>query len=306
MSTSYDVINLSKLPVPDAVIPPNLSTIFTNWLEYLRLQDPEFDALVESDPVYKQGEANAYYLLMAYQRVNDAVRAVLLASARGSNLDQLGANLEVERLMIDPGDPTAIPPIEPTYENDDVFRERIQLSWSKLSVAGPRNAYRYFSRSADADVLDAEAYGPSTHGEPGRVKVYVLSRTGNGAAPSKLVDIVDRALSADDVRPLTDYVTVESAVIAPYNITAVLEVPEGPDRQTVYDLALSTLENYVSLAHRVGNQIPISAIYAALHQPGVARVVLDDPGDDISPAAGVAPWCQSFHVSMTEADADGD
>lgn len=60
MASSYDVINLSALAVPDAIVVPDAADIFTRWLARLRALDPEFDALVESDPAYKQGEINAY------------------------------------------------------------------------------------------------------------------------------------------------------------------------------------------------------------------------------------------------------
>ena len=116
MASSYDVINLSALAVPDAIVVPDATDIFNRWLARLRELDPEFDALVESDPAYKQGEINAYQLTLAFQRVNDAVRAVFLASARGADLDQLGAAFNVSRLVIDPGDPDAVPPVEPVYE----------------------------------------------------------------------------------------------------------------------------------------------------------------------------------------------
>ena len=180
MASSYDVINLSELAVPDAIVVPDSSEIFSRWLARLRELDSEFDALVESDPAYKQGEVTAYQLTLAFQRVNDAVRAVFLASARNDDLDQLGAAFNVKRLVIEPGDPNAVPPVDPVLEDDNAFRERIQLSWAQLNTAGARNAYRFHAKSADTDVLDADACGPETHNRPGEVDVYVLSRTGRG------------------------------------------------------------------------------------------------------------------------------
>lgn len=127
---------------------------------------------------------NAYQLTLAFQRVNDAVRAVFLASAKEADLDQIGAAFNVKRQVIKPGDPLAIPPVEPELEDDAAFRERIQLSWAQLNTAGARNAYRFHAKSADTDVLDADAYGPETHNRPGYVDVYVLSRTGMGQRDS--------------------------------------------------------------------------------------------------------------------------
>ncbi|HIE6476368.1 TPA: baseplate assembly protein [Enterobacter hormaechei] len=297
MASSYDVINLSALDVPDAIVVPDAADIFTRWLARLRELDPEFDALVESDPAYKQGEINAYQLTLAFQRVNDAVRAVFLASARGTDLDQIGAGFNVSRLVINPGDPDAVPPVDPVYEDDDAFRERIQLSWAQLNTAGARNAYRFHAKSADNDVLDADAYGPETHNRPGEVDVYVLSRTGNGEAGLTLIEKVISELSADEVRPLTDYVSVKSATIVSYAVTAELDIPDGPDAQTVLEHAISTLTSYTRLSHRINGLVPLSAIYAALQQSGVSRVRLISPVADLEAAAGQAPWCSAINVT---------
>lgn len=199
--------------------------------------------------------------------------------------------------MINPGDPDAVPPIDPVYEDDDAFRERIQLSWAQLNTAGARNAYRFHAKSADNDVLDADAYGPETHNRPGEVDVYVLSRTSSGEASPGLTEKVMSELSADEVRPLTDYVSVKSATIVSYAVTAELDIPDGPDAQTVLENAISTLTSYTLLSHRINGLVPLSAIYAALQQPGVSRVRLISPVADLEAAAGQAPWCSAINVT---------
>ena len=300
MAESYDVINLSDLPVPDAIVVPDASVIFGAWLARLRELDPEFDALVESDPAYKQGEVTAFQLTLAFQRVNDAVRAVFLASAQKADLDQIGAAFNVERMEIVPANPDTVPPTDAVMEEDDAFRERIQLSWSQLNTAGARNAYRFHARSADEDVLDADAYGPEEHGRAGEVDVYVLSREGNGTASEALLDAVSARLNADEIRPLTDFVTVKSAIINDYTVTAELEIPDGPDAGEVLENAKNTLMSYTRLANRINGMVPLSAIYAALQQTGVARVILSSPRADIEPATGTAPRCAAVNVTRRE------
>ncbi|WP_320728274.1 baseplate assembly protein [Enterobacter ludwigii] len=297
MAGSYDVINLSTLPVPDAIVMPDALTIFSAWLARLRELDPDFDALVESDPTFKQGEVTAYQLTLAFQRVNDAVRAVFLASATNTDLDQIGAAFNVERMVIVPANPDSVPPTDAIMEEDDAFRERIQLSWSQLNTAGARNAYRFHARSADENVLDADAYGPEDHGRPGEVDVYVLSRQGNGTADDALLGKVSAQLNADDIRPLTDFVTVKSAVIREYTVTAELEIPDGPDAGEVLEHAKNILSSYTLLANRIHAMVPVSAIYAALQQTGVARVILSHPQADIEAALGTAPRCAAINVT---------
>ena len=300
MAESYDVINLSDLPVPDAIVVPDAAVIFGAWLARLRELDPEFDAQVESDPTYKQGEVTAFQLTLAFQRVNDAVRAVFLASAQNADLDQIGAAFNVGRMVIVPANPDAVPPTDAVMEEDEAFRERIQLSWSQLNTAGARNAYRFHARSADEDVLDADAYGPEEHGRAGEVDVYVLSREGNGTASEALLDAVSARLNADEIRPLTDFVTVKSAIINDYSVTAELEIPDGPDAGEVLENAKNTLLSYTRLANRINGMVPLSAIYAALQQTGVARVILSSPRADIEPATGTAPRCAAINVTRRE------
>lgn len=303
MASSYDIINLSDLPVPDAIYIPDAASIFSRWLNRLRELDPTYSALVESDPAYKQGEVNAYQLTLMFQRVNDAVRAVFLASATGTDLEQIGANFNVYRKMITPADPDAVPPVDAVFEDDDAFREIIQMSWAQLNTAGARNAYRFHAKSADPDVLDADAYGPETHHSPGYVDVYVLSREGDGTASAELISKVKERLNADEVRPLSDSVTVMSATIERYTIEAELEIPQGPDAQTVLENAVRVVTQYSSLSHRINTVIPISAIYAALQQAGVTRVRLTSPAADIEAAPGVAPFCTAIKVSRPAAAA---
>ena len=284
---------------------PDAAEIFSRWLARLRELDKQFDALVESDPTFKQGEVNAYQLTLAFQRVNDAVRAVFLASARDADLDQIGAAFNVRRQIIKPGEPDAVPPIEPLLEDDDAFRERIQLSWAQLNTAGARNSYRFHAKSADTDVLDADAYGPETHNRPGYVDVYVLSRTGDGTAGQQLLGKVNSTLNADEIRPLTDFVTVKSATIANYAVTAELEIPEGPDAQAVLNNAINALRAYTLLSHRIKAVVPLSAIYASLQQAGVVRVRLISPVADIEAEAGKAPRCTAINVTRRGVSSNG-
>ena len=284
-----DSIDLSRLPVPDAVISPDPEAIFSLWLARLRQLDPEFDALVESDPAYKQGEVFAYLGGIFYQRTNDAVRAVLLASAGGADLDQLGANYDVERMLVKPGNPDAVPPVEPEYESDDAFRHRIQLSWARLSTAGAGHAYRFFASSAHPDVLDVGCYGPETHNRAGEVWVYVLSRTETGEPSDEVLAAVTQSLSADEVRPLTDKVTVNPAQMIDFAVDADIVMPYGPDNTVIMDKAAAALDAYLASVRRVGAVVARSGIDRALHQDGVVKVVLRSPAADMSMQMGQAP-----------------
>ncbi|MEH6565288.1 MAG: baseplate assembly protein, partial [Halopseudomonas sp.] len=103
--SSFTAVDLSQLPPPQVVEPLDFETIFARKLAQLIELDPQFDALVESDPAYKILQVSAYDELLLRQRVNEAARAVMLAYAQDADLDQLAANFNVQRLLITPGNP---------------------------------------------------------------------------------------------------------------------------------------------------------------------------------------------------------
>ena len=298
MASSFTPVDLSQLPAPQAVEPLDCEAIFSAMLADLRARAPEFDALLESDPAYKVLEVAAYREVLIRQRVNDGAKAVMLAYATGADLDQLGALFGVSRLLIDAGDDTVIPPIPPTYEADRDFRRRIQLSLEGYSTAGPVKAYQYHALSADPDVLDASVLSET----PGDVLVSVLSRTGDGTASASLIAAVDALLSSDDVRPLTDIVTVRGATIQNYTVSATLYFHSGPDRSVVMAQAQASIEAYTAAQHRLGHDVSLSGIYAALHQPGVSRVELVAPTASISIDKKTAAYCTA--ITLTDGGVD--
>lgn len=304
MATAQAMIDLSAIPVPDAVEVPDTSDLVTQLITKYQELDSIFSALVESDPAWKQAEAFAWRIAIIRQQLNDAIRAVLLASALGADLDQIGGNFDVERRLIRAADNTTVPPTPAVYEPDSEFRERIQLAWSKLSTAGAKNSYHYFALGADPDVLDVRAYGPETHDLEGRVYLYVMSRTGNGVAPASLLKKVKAAVNPEDVRPLTDFVFVHSVELIPYEVEADIIIPYGLDGDLVMRQAEQAINDYVESVHRIDSVAARSGIDRALHQAGVITVHLNSPAADIVPTMGQAPFCTKITLNKIVTDYD--
>lgn len=291
MSASFTAVDLSKLPVPPVIEVVDYETLLAEMLATLRQYDPQFTALVESDPAYKILEVCAYYRMLDRQRVNDAARAVMLAYAQGGDLDQLGANMGVARLMLSPGDPDRS--IPPTMESDEDFRRRIQIAPEGFSVAGPEGAYVFHGLSADPRVLDVSATSPS----PGDVVVSVLSREGDGTASPEVLAAVEAALTAESVRPMTDHVIVQSATIKPYTISAEIFTFAGPDSSVVMAEAQARIERFVVEQHRLGRNVQRSAIFAALHAEGVQNVILSQPNVSIDVDRDEAAYCTGITIT---------
>lgn len=293
MAGAFTVVNLSQLPAPNVVEALDFETILAAMIADLQERDPTFTALVESDPAYKVLEVCAYRELLLRQRVNEAAKAVMLAYATGADLDQLGANVNVERLVITPADPDAVPPVAAVMESDDDFRARIQLSPEAYTTAGSEGSYVFHALGADPDVKDVQPVSPT----PGVVVVYVLSRTGDGTAQQSLLDKVDATLNAETVRPMTDQVQVMSASIVNYTIEAELTMFPGPDATVILQSAIDAVTAYAEEQRRIGYDVTLSGIYRALHQPGVQNVNLISPAASIVLGDGQASYCTSINVT---------
>lgn len=278
-------VDLSLLPPPEVVEPLDFETILAAAKADAIAVYPELaDVLaLESEPVTKLLQVFAWRELLLRARVNDAARAVMLASATGGDLDQLAALFGVARLVIDAGDPAATPPVAPTLETDADLRRRVQLAPEGFSVAGPEGAYISHALSV-ADVLDASVTSPA----PGEVLVSVLARTGDGTAGPDLVLAVAAVLTGTSVRPLTDHVTIQSALIVPYSVTATVWTLPGPDSAVVLAQAQARVQTLVESTRRLGRAIARSAIIAALHVEGVQRVDLVEPASDLVIASSQA------------------
>ena len=287
---SFTAVDLSRLQAPDLIEALDFETIFAEALAQFRRLLPEFSALTEADPAYKLLQLFAARELLLRQRANDKAQQTMLAFATGTNLDHLGGLFGVARLVLDPRQPET--GIAPTLESDVDFRRRIQLAPEGFSVAGPEGAYIYHALSAAADVMDASATSPA----PGQVLVTVQSRTGNGTAPQALLDEVAAILINDDVRPLTDSVTVQSAQIVPYAIRGRVYTYAGPDSAVVMREAMRSLQAYLDEAHRIGRDVPESAIKAKLFADGVQRVELDSPAADLRISRTQAAYCTSIDI----------
>lgn len=291
------IVDLSELPAPDVLEPLDFEEAYAERLSVFRgFMGDNWSAPLESDPVVKLLEVSAYVGIGDRARVNDAAKALLLAHAIGSDLDQLGANVNTPRLVIQAEDLRAVPPVEKITEGNDAYRERIQLAYEGLTTAGPRNSYKLHARNASALVADASAESPS----PACITVTVLGLEGDGAVGPELLAVVARALNDENVRPLGDRVTVQSAQVLPYRIDAVLHMKgPGPESAVARAEAERRLAAWINPRKRLGVEVARSAVDAQLHVPGVSRVELIG-WQDLAPTQAQAAYCTDYTVKLGE------
>lgn len=320
------MIDLSQLPPPEIVEPLDFETILAaRKARLIALYPTEQQEAVsrtlelESEPLVKLLEENAYRELILRQRINDACLAVMLAYARRSDLDQLAAHWDVERLTVQAADPAAVPPVAAVMELDERLRYRTQLAMEGLTVAGSRGAYTFHALSASARVRDVSIVGPelvwidgeptSSNGvAPGIVKVYVLDTENNGTPDAGLLATVAEYLTAETRRPLCDTVEVEPAEVIEYEVQAVLWIYPGPSEAPVIAEARARTEQFAGLVnhgirgvenhYRLGYDIVRSGLDACLHVGGVQRVEIIHPAADIIAGPGQAARCTGITITV--------
>jgi phage-related baseplate assembly protein len=295
--TTSSLIDLASLPRPDAVetldfeaiLAARKAALIALWPADERA-DIAATLALESEPLTRLLQENCYRELVWRQRVNDALRAVMLAYATGADLDHRAALFGVARLVVDPGDPANQLPAR--YESDAALRRRVQLAPQGFSTAGPAAAYVSRALAVDGRLLDAHCSRP----RPGDVLVTLLARDGDGRAPQALLDAVAQALSAEDQRPLNDTVQVASAEIVRYRVRATVftQSPVGAD--LLIQRARDNVRAHVDAMHRIGAKVATSALIGVIQAAGITRTTLHEPAADLLTAATAAPYCEAIEI----------
>jgi len=295
--TTSALIDLASLPLPDALEVLDFETIYaTRKAALISLwpadEQAEIAATVEleSEPLARLLQENSYRELVWRQRVNDAVRAVMLAFAKGNDLEQRAALFGLERLIVTPAD--AANNIAEVDEDDDALRERIQLAPQGFSVAGPAAAYVTKARAVDGRIIDAQSSRP----QPGDVLVTLLSSEGDGTASDDLCNAVATALSAEDQRPLNDTVFVESAEIVTYRIRAKGYTRSAVGADVLIAQAEANAQAYADKVHRIGIGVAESAIKGVCQAAGLSKTELVEPAGDLAIGPTQASYCIGIDI----------
>ncbi|MDE1463363.1 baseplate assembly protein [Spartinivicinus poritis] len=292
-------INLSQLPSPDIVEQLDYEVILKEMVDDLH---KDYSAIVESDPAYKILEIAAYRELLIRLRINDAARSVMVAYARGADLDNLAALIGVERKVIQEADSKTEPPKKLILESDEILRQRIILGPEGFSTAGPKGAYRFHALAASDKVKDIHVTGKED--EPGTVYVTVQSYEGDGTPDEATLEKVTKVLNDEDIRPLTDKVVVQAVEPIHYKIEADITFYSGPDRQVVLQESEKRIKAFVKEHHYLGHDITESGILAALHVPGVQKVNLKTPVNGIKVEPNRVAYCNPGDPENPEVPSD--
>jgi len=175
-------------------------------------------------------------------------------------------------------------------------RERMRDVPESTSTCGPRTAYNALSLAASASVADAVALGPDDAGDmagtppdPGEVFVLVIQgeRDAGGVLTSVvptpeagLLTTVDEALSAEDVRPLGDSLTVKAPAFVEFDcvITYYIARSRSDSAADIQDAVDDAYDAYLLWQQsKIGRDINPSEANRLICNAGAKRTVISSP-----------------------------
>lgn len=171
-------------------------------------------------------------------------------------------------------------------ETDTAFYNRLRESEETYTTAGPKGSYIYHSKSVSSQISDVSAESPT----PGVVDIRIMLY--GGKLPSEeLIKKVQEHLSADDIRPMTDKVTVAAPTTIEFNINATYYIATDKAASTAEikrAVELAT-ENYILWqTSKMGRDINPSYFNAMLMESGIKRVEIATPVFTEIPKGSVA------------------
>jgi len=163
-------------------------------------------------------------------------------------------------------------------ESDEAYRERIHEAPEKIPTTGPTGAYAYYAKQASSNIVDVAVESPS----PGKVTVYPLLT--NGELPEdETLALVKEKINADDVRPLTDYVTVSKPTTLFYtiNLTYYISSADKANQLTIKQKVEQAVRDYVIWQKsKLGRDINRTELYYRVRAAGAKRVEITSPASD--------------------------
>lgn len=313
MNNVFTAINLQGLPPPNLIKPispeAELIEIRAEFAAKFPLNHPVHAALaLESEPVNKILEILAYRYSLKVSEINRTARSLMLAYANGADLDHVGVTYyRVQRKILQVEDLTTNPVTPEILEADTDYRDRLALSVEAETKAGSAGAYLFHALSASPEVFNATVHSPA----PTEVDVYLSGQIEGdvleqanltvGVGQTAINDVV-AALTADDVRPLTDLVRVHSATAKAYEINAIIYIKAGISPQLILAQGLAALRTYLRSEFKPGRRIATSRIIGALDVNGVSRIELISPAADVLVDVSQVAHCTSHNITAVSSN----
>lgn len=159
--------------------------------------------------------------------------------------------------------------------DDDEYYALMKASMDGFSCAGSVGGYIYFAQQVSTEIGDVAAISHN----PGEVTIYVLMATG-APATSEIKSAVLAACSENEVRPMTDLVSIADPNQVEYDIDITYYISNSANQSAseIEANIIAAVENYVTWqSAKLGRDINPDKLREYLLAAGVKRVELVSP-----------------------------
>lgn len=160
-------------------------------------------------------------------------------------------------------------------ESDDALAERIFIAPSGYSVAGPDDAYEYYTKKYNQSITSVKVTSP----KPTEVEIRFL--TGNGEIPTQtMINGLEGYLMDENIRPLTDKVTVLAPETMPFNIslTYYINKSDTAKAESMQNAVNTAIREYIEWqTYTIGRDINPSELTKRIIAAGAKRTEVASP-----------------------------
>lgn len=171
-------------------------------------------------------------------------------------------------------------------EDDDTLKDRIYIAPSKYSVAGPEESYRYWVKTYNSNISDVLIYSDDP------VDVIIEFIMNNGELPSESMILgVQKFLADEQIRPLTDRLTVKAPDTVDYKVNVKYFVNQSDLKKvdTIKAAVETAVDDYIVWQRsKIGRDINPSQLIQQMVSAGAKRVEVTLPVFQVIGKANVA------------------
>lgn len=171
-------------------------------------------------------------------------------------------------------------------EDDDTLKDRIYIAPSKYSVAGPEESYRYWVKTYNSNISDVLIYSDDP------VDVIIEFIMNNGELPSESMILgVQKCLADEQIRPLTDRLTVKAPDTVDYKVNVKYFVNQSDLKKvdTIKAAVEAAVDDYIVWQRsKIGRDINPSQLIQQMVSAGAKRVEVTLPVFQVIGKANVA------------------
>jgi phage-related baseplate assembly protein len=160
-------------------------------------------------------------------------------------------------------------------ETDESLAERVFLASSSYSVAGPDDAYIYWTKTYNTDIGSVKPTSPN----PCEVVIYILMKDGSLPAAG-VVSGLQEFLQDGQIRPLTDQVTVSTPSVRNFSISLTYYINRSDSAQaaSIQSEVTKAVSDYVTWqTTEIGKDINPSELIKRVVAAGAKRVTVTAP-----------------------------